>query len=168
HMPRGSRPSSPATRSRISPAALFVKVTARMCSGGTPCSCTRWQMRVVSTRVLPDPAPASTSSGPSTWSVASSCSGFSPSRCAAGGASGIRHGEADLEGRALPALEQLDAAAVHALDDAPGERQAHAPAALLRAHARLEDPVPDLGVHARTGISDTNAHPGASDFPRID
>ena len=37
-------------------------------------------MRVVSTRVLPVPAPASTSTGPSSVSTASRCSGLRPSR----------------------------------------------------------------------------------------
>ena len=35
-----------------------------------------WAMRVVSTRVLPVPAPASTSTGPSSVSTARRCSGF--------------------------------------------------------------------------------------------
>ena len=39
----------------------------------------RWAMRCVSTRVLPEPAPATTSSGPPRWTTASSWSGFSPS-----------------------------------------------------------------------------------------
>ena len=39
-----------------------------------------WAMRVVSTRVLPVPAPASTSTGPSSVSTASRCSGLRPSR----------------------------------------------------------------------------------------
>ena len=39
HMPSGWPPSSVATRSRISPAALLVNVTARMCAGSTPRSC---------------------------------------------------------------------------------------------------------------------------------
>ena len=34
--PPGSRPRSRASRSRISPAALLVKVTARICQGATP------------------------------------------------------------------------------------------------------------------------------------
>ena len=61
--------SSDATRSRISPAALLVKVTARIADGGT------WlrgdqmcAMRCVMTRVLPLPAPARISSGPSVCS----------------------------------------------------------------------------------------------------
>jgi hypothetical protein len=39
-----------------------------------------WAIRVVSTRVLPVPAPASTRTGPSVVSTASRCSGFRPSR----------------------------------------------------------------------------------------
>ena len=39
-----------------------------------------WAMRVVSTRVLPVPAPASTSTGPSSDSTASRCSGLRPAR----------------------------------------------------------------------------------------
>ena len=37
-------------------------------------------MRCVSTRVLPEPAPATTSSGPSVWMTASYWAGFRPSR----------------------------------------------------------------------------------------
>ena len=44
--------------------------------GGTPSSM-RWAMRWVSTRVLPEPAPATTSSGPPRCTTASSWSGFS-------------------------------------------------------------------------------------------
>jgi hypothetical protein len=36
HIPAGSSPSKRATRARISPAALFVNVTARMLAGATP------------------------------------------------------------------------------------------------------------------------------------
>ncbi len=77
HIPAGSRSSSFRTRSRISPAALLVKVSARIESGATPNSSTRLATRVVSTRVLPEPAPASTRSGPSKCSAASRCSGLS-------------------------------------------------------------------------------------------
>ena len=51
-------------RSRIDSAALFVKVRARMFQGFTPCSI-MYAMREVSTRVLPDPAPAMMSDGES-------------------------------------------------------------------------------------------------------
>ena len=54
-VPPGIRPSS---RERISPAALLVKVTARIAHGGTRSTCVSQPMRLVSTRVLPEPAPA--------------------------------------------------------------------------------------------------------------
>ncbi len=57
-------------RSRISPAALLVKVRARILSLEIPVE-RRWATRRVITRVLPEPAPASTKSGPSTWLTAS-------------------------------------------------------------------------------------------------
>ena len=63
-------------RSAISPAALLVKVIARIAFDGTPRS-TRRPIRWVMTRVLPDPAPASTRRGPFTCSTASACAGFS-------------------------------------------------------------------------------------------
>ena len=69
-----------ATRSRISRAALLVKVTASTWLGKARRVIRIWAKRVVSTRVLPVPAPASTSSGPSTVSTASRCSGFSLAR----------------------------------------------------------------------------------------
>src|SRR3954469_5355348 len=72
-------PTSASTRWRISSAALLVKVMARMRKGPTPSSLIRWAMRWVSTRVFPEPAPATTSSGPSPCTTASSWSGFRPS-----------------------------------------------------------------------------------------
>src|SRR5690606_14927691 len=63
-------------RSRISPAALLVNVTARIEAGSTPYSSTRYAILDVRTRVFPDPAPASTRSGPSKCSTAARCSGF--------------------------------------------------------------------------------------------
>ena len=47
----------------ISRAALLVKVTARICEGKARPVARMWAMRVVSTRVLPVPAPASTRTG---------------------------------------------------------------------------------------------------------
>ncbi len=64
HMTRTIRPTSASTRSRISPAALLVKVIARISPGRARSVATRCAIRCVSTRVLPEPAPASTSSGP--------------------------------------------------------------------------------------------------------
>ena len=72
-------PLSASTRSTISRAALLVKVMARIFHAGTPLSI-RWAMRQVSTRVLPLPAPAKTSSGPCVCSTAARCSGFSLSK----------------------------------------------------------------------------------------
>ena len=60
---RGGLARIAATRCAISPAALFVKVTARICRGSTP-RATRYAIRCAMTRVLPLPAPARTSSGP--------------------------------------------------------------------------------------------------------
>ena len=67
---------SPATRSRISAAALFVKVIARMFFAATRFE-SRCAMRTVTTRVLPVPAPASTSTGPRIVVTARRCSGLS-------------------------------------------------------------------------------------------
>ncbi len=54
----------PPMRSRISLAALLVKVTARMSAGGIFFS-SMWAMRQVTVRVLPVPAPARIMTGPS-------------------------------------------------------------------------------------------------------
>ncbi len=79
-MPSPAGPISAPIRCFISRAALLVKVTARMSKGRARPVAIRWAMRVVSTRVLPVPAPASTKTGPSVVSTARRCSGFSPSR----------------------------------------------------------------------------------------
>ena len=57
-------PSIRSSRSRISPAALFVNVIARISFGRTLWSLTRYATRCVSTRVFPEPAPATTRTGP--------------------------------------------------------------------------------------------------------
>ena len=56
----------------ISPAALLVKVIARMEFGGTPLASRYATLRVM-TRVLPLPAAAMIKSGPSTWVTACRC-----------------------------------------------------------------------------------------------
>ena len=63
-------------RSRSSPAARFVNVTARICHGRTPRTPMRYAMRWARTRVLPLPAPARMRSGPSVVVTARACSGF--------------------------------------------------------------------------------------------
>ena len=62
----------------ISPAALFVNVIARISPGCTSRSAIRYAMRLVSTRVLPDPAPATISSGPPWCTTAARCCGLRP------------------------------------------------------------------------------------------
>ncbi len=74
-----ARSSKSETRLRISSAALFVNVTARIASAGTPLAM-RCAIRNVMARVLPVPAPARISTGPSVVSAAARCSGFSSSR----------------------------------------------------------------------------------------
>src|SRR3954449_6515063 len=83
-MARAIAPRSCATRSRISPAALFVNVIARISFGFTPCARSRWATRWVSTRVFPEPAPAITSSGPSVVRTASRWAGFRSARYCSG------------------------------------------------------------------------------------
>ncbi len=63
-MPRTLTGSIAASRVIISLAALLVKVTARMPPGDTWPVCISQAMRVVSTRVLPEPAPARISALP--------------------------------------------------------------------------------------------------------
>src|SRR3954447_23235971 len=77
-------PTRAATRCFISSAALLVNVMARIWNGLTRWSWMRWAMRCVSTRVLPDPAPATTKSGPSWCVTASCCTGLSPERRSSG------------------------------------------------------------------------------------
>ena len=57
-------PTRAATRSFISPAALFVKVIAKISYGATPRRAIKYAILRVSTRVFPEPAPATTKSGP--------------------------------------------------------------------------------------------------------
>src|SRR5919204_4381098 len=87
--PRASRPSRYSSRSFISPAALFVNVIARISFGLTPTAWIRCATRYVRTRVLPEPAPATTSSGPSVVRTASRWAGFSSSRYCSGLATAI-------------------------------------------------------------------------------
>src|SRR5690348_5922530 len=73
---RAGGPTRSTSRSRISPAALFVNVIARISGGFTPTAFRRCAMRRVSTRVLPEPAPAITSTGPSVARTASRWAGL--------------------------------------------------------------------------------------------
>ena len=64
-------------RSFISLAALLVKVTAKMPPGETCEVCNSQAMRVVSTRVLPEPAPARINACSDGKATARSCSSLS-------------------------------------------------------------------------------------------
>jgi hypothetical protein len=80
HMPSATPQTSWPTRAFISRAALLVKVTARISFGCARPVFSRCAKRAVSARVLPVPAPASTSTGPSSASTAARWSGLSASR----------------------------------------------------------------------------------------
>src|SRR5579863_1784544 len=84
HIFSATGPTSPTRRSRISSAALLVKVIASTCHGVTSPAAMRWATRCVSTRVLPDPAPAITSSGLPRCSTARRCGPFRFSSSEAG------------------------------------------------------------------------------------
>ena len=102
-----SRPPSPTSarmRSRISAAALLVNVTARICQGRTPLTPTRYATRCASTRVLPEPAPARMSSGPSVVVTARACSGLRRDDDALRERLGARGVAADLDGRPRRAI----------------------------------------------------------------
>ena len=71
-------PTRPSTRSRISAAALLVNVIAMTSPARARPVASRYAMRLVSTRVLPEPAPATISSGPPWCSTASRCCGLRP------------------------------------------------------------------------------------------
>ena len=88
HIAAARRPTSASTRSFISAAALLVKVIAMISPGCTWRSASSQPMRWVSTRVLPEPAPATISSGVPACTTASRWRGLRPSSSvrAAGGA----------------------------------------------------------------------------------
>ena len=83
HIARDRRPTRASTRSFISAAALLVKVIAMISPGCTCRSASSQPIRWVSTRVLPDPAPATISSGDPACATASTWRGFNPSSSAA-------------------------------------------------------------------------------------
>src|SRR3954468_4288615 len=118
---RATVPTPRSTRSFISPAALFVKVMAKISLGLTPCAARRCATRCVSTRVLPEPAPAITSSGPSVVRTASRWASFRSARpvfgCVADtpprlattlGAELLRHFEREVVDGQLRGPDELD------------------------------------------------------------
>src|SRR3954470_4203262 len=92
HAARAGGPTRGATRSRISAAALFVNVIARISGGFAPIAFSRCAIRRVSTRVFPEPAPAITSTGPSVVRTASRCAGFRSWRYVSGVVAAIVRG----------------------------------------------------------------------------
>ncbi len=90
HIAFARGPTSSVTRSFISPAALLVNVIARICPGCTERAASRCAMRWVSTRVLPEPAPATISSGAPLCVTAARCCSFSPASSSAGSVTGLR------------------------------------------------------------------------------
>src|SRR5215470_10167423 len=105
-------PSNAASRSRISRAALLVKVTARIRQGATRRARTRWATLRVMTRVFPEPAPARTRSGPTPWSTASRWGGFRSSRSWSADWSGdgpdIGAGHPLIPGPGIPDVDRAD------------------------------------------------------------
>jgi hypothetical protein len=83
HIALARRPTSASTRSFISAAALLVKVIDMISPGCTLRSASSQAMRWVSTLVLPEPAPATMSSGEPACVTASRCRGLRPSSSAA-------------------------------------------------------------------------------------
>src|SRR5436305_14364334 len=81
-IPSMAPPLIRATRSFISRAALLVKVTLKIWLGHDLRVAIRCASRAVRAAVLPVPAPASTSTGPSVVSTACRCGGFRPRRYA--------------------------------------------------------------------------------------
>src|SRR4029453_8522684 len=92
HISRARGPTSAATRSFISPAALFVNVIAMIWPGCAPRSARRYAIRWVSTRVLPEPAPATISNGDPACVTASRCGPFSPDSNVSGSCLRARRG----------------------------------------------------------------------------
>src|SRR3954447_14796330 len=91
-MPSIAPPLIADTRCFISRAALLVKVTLKIWLGQALRVAMRCARRAVSAAVLPVPAPASTSTGPSVVKTASRCGGFRACREAG---SGTRAGDSD-------------------------------------------------------------------------
>src|SRR4051794_5592729 len=140
-------PIRSSSRVRISAADLFVNVIARISFGFTPIALMRWATRYVSTRVLPEPAPAITSSGPSVVSTASRWASLRSARYWSGVATAIASMlAAALPGACLPHPELVE-------QDAETRR-----AVLVVAGAGRQD-VDDPRVHERHPRSLENGLP---------
>ena len=121
------RPIRRSTRSCISRAALLVKVIARMRSGRTCLAWMRLPMRWVMTRVLPEPAPATTSKGPSRVAIASFCGSFMPLKGSNMGAYAPERGSEGAKERGWKAVENLRCRDVRGLTGAAPPDRSLAP-----------------------------------------
>src|SRR5215470_13661257 len=165
---RAAPPTSLAARSRISPAALFVNVTATIVRGSAPAS-TRRASRCVMTRVFPDPAPARTSSGPFWWRTASFCSGLRPS---SERGSGIGRRFTSFDRHALRQIPRLVHVAPAANRDVVGEQlQRHDRENRLQLRDRLgddENPVSQgFDLLVVTGRHDDRDAVAGFDLPQV-
>src|SRR5262245_44639436 len=135
HMALPGTPNNFSMRPRISCAALLVKVTARMECGEAPSVAITQAMRCVSTRVLPEPAPASTSTGPTGAVTAARCASFRESRIGevSIGAANFIHSRAPKgcnraparRGLVLPRLVRRDHLLVEVTEDGRDQREEH-------------------------------------------
>ena len=145
HIAFARRPTSAATRSRISAAALLVNVMAMNCPGPTPwwriCQAMRW----VRTRVLPDPAPATISSGEPVCTTASRWGGFMPS--SSGSSAGSGRPVSRRTAAPAPASPPPAAAAARRRDRAEAAERTGGP-------DRATDPGSDSGSDAGGGWRD--------------
>ena len=137
HISRARGPTSTSTRSFISAAALLVKVIARIDPGWALRCETIQAIRRVSTRVLPEPAPATTSSGGPSWTTAARCGSFSPARRSSAEGPVARSGFSEpvsgsVSGRLCPMTGRVSLISGPAYGPPPP-----APALLPRASARL-------------------------------
>src|SRR5712692_5303014 len=105
-IPAGRTRSS--TRRRISPAALLVKVTASTWRGWTPSTPRSHAIRWAMTRVLPLPAPASTSTGPLVAWTACCWAGLSEARTVSGATAGCDMDMYDITAPAPPGARLFD------------------------------------------------------------
>src|SRR5262245_33446695 len=140
-------------RPRISRAARFVNVNARMACAGVPRSSSRAK-RPVRTRVLPEPAPAITSAGPSPCSTAASWASLNDDSAKETPIAGFGCGPsnlAQLRGPSLPALRLTQLAGLLRKPRRLSARE-HDPPRLIAAVGSYADEVEAaLGVGAVVG-----------------
>ncbi len=133
HIHRARGPTRASTRCFISPAALLVKVMARIEPGWALRTETSQAIRRVSTRVLPEPAPATTSSGAPSWTTAARWGSLRPSSSSSRGR--LRRCSAAWSGRRRS--PPRGASGLRSCPSNPTSRHPHAAAAPARRTDRL-------------------------------